>query len=130
LHEPGNLHRSRDFVEQRNGSDLVRHRHQRAADVAQAKQRFQERRVILGLHAHRHDDGVDSRFVEIGVVDQGGLEGFGRKSEVRNQRGLAAYHFDPPVAFAMEPGAQAKPAFPRRYSLAPSVVSPNESQVG
>jgi hypothetical protein len=91
----GDLHGGRAFVEQRDGGHLVRHRHQRAADVAQAKQRPQERRVVLGLDAHRHDDGVDAGLIEIRVVDEWSLECFGRKPEVRNQRGLAAYHFEP-----------------------------------
>ena len=88
----GDLDGGRHLVEQRDGRDLVRHRHQRAADVGQPEQRFQHRRIVGGLDAHRHDDGVDAGLLELRVVDERRLEGFGRVSHVRNQCRLAADH--------------------------------------
>ena len=70
----------------------MRHRHEGAADVGEVEKLVEEHRIVLGLHAHRHDDRVDALAVEPGVVDEGRLEGLGRIAHVGDEDGLAADH--------------------------------------
>jgi hypothetical protein len=79
-------------VEQRDRRDLVRHGDQRATNIGQAEERLEHRRVVVGLHAHGHDDGVDSGLLEIRVVDHRCLEALGRIAEMCDERRLPGDH--------------------------------------
>ena len=59
------------------------------------KQRFQRLRIVLRFDAHRHNDGIDARLLEIWIVDHGRLERLGRKAKMHNQSRRAANHVDP-----------------------------------
>ncbi len=82
----------RQLVDQLDRRDLVRHGHQRTADVGELEQVPEEVRVLLGLDAHRDDDGVDAVLVEPRVVDQRRLERERGITQVGDERGLPADH--------------------------------------
>jgi hypothetical protein len=48
------------LVDQLGGHHLVRHRDGPAANVRHLEQQREGLPVLLGLHTHRHDDGVDA----------------------------------------------------------------------
>ena len=81
--------------------DLVRHGHQRTADVGEVEQRPEEVRVVLGTCTPiGHDDGVYPVLLEPRVVDHRRLEGERRIAQVRDEGGLPADHgWSLPVAF-------------------------------
>jgi len=70
----GDTNGRRHLVEHRDRRYLMRHRDERAADVREPEQRAKQRGVVLRAHAHRHDDGIDARLLEVRVVDHRRLE--------------------------------------------------------
>jgi hypothetical protein len=70
----------------------VGHGDERAANVGEAEDRFQEIPVIPSLDAHRHDDSVDARLLEIGVVDQRRFECLGWVADMCDQGCTATDH--------------------------------------
>ena len=68
---------------------------ERAADVAERKQRPQKRGVMLGLDAHRHDNRVDAALREPRIVDHRRGEALGRIAEMRDDLGPPADHRAP-----------------------------------
>jgi hypothetical protein len=92
LHEPAIRTVGVTSSSSADGRHLVRHRDERAADVAEAEEQLQELRILLGLHAHRDHDRVDARLLEVRVVDHRRLERLGRVAEMRDQGRPAADH--------------------------------------
>src|SRR3954464_11712885 len=54
-------------------------------DVGKLEHKLEKIRVVLGLAAHRNDNGVNVVRLEIGVVDHGCLEALGRIAEMGNE---------------------------------------------
>src|SRR5712672_4166084 len=71
-------------------------------DIGEFEHEFQKCGVVLGLAAHRHDNGVDIVFFEIGVVDHRCLEALGRIAEMYNELCASAdRHWRVPLLIGM-----------------------------
>ena len=81
----GDAHGGGALLHEADGRHLVRHGHERAADIGELEYGFQRRRIVGAAHTHGHDHGVDAGAVEIGVVDHRRLDRCNGVAEMRNQ---------------------------------------------
>src|SRR5260370_6337570 len=67
-------------------------------DIGKLEHELEKRHVVLGLAAHRNDNGVNVVFLEIGVIDHRCLEALGRIAEMGNElRASADRHWRVPL---------------------------------
>src|SRR4030095_107292 len=87
-----------DLIQQWDSGHLVRHGDECTMDIGKLEHELEKSRVVLGLAAHRNDNGINVVFLEIGVVDHGCLEALGRIAEMGNElRASADRHWHVPL---------------------------------